>query len=177
MSGSSTPPGLTVPPGTVGEVLVRSPSVMAGYWRKPDETAEVLTGDWYHTGDLGYRDEESYLFLVDRAKDMIISGGENVYSTEVENALAAHPSVNEAAVFGVPDERWGEAVHAIVVCREDVAPEELIAHCRARIARFKVPRQIEVRTEPLPKSAAGKILKRQLRDPHWAGRQARVSGS
>ena len=163
--------GADQPPGTVGEVVVRSPSVMAGYWQKPEETAQVLTGDWYHTGDLGYRDEESYLFLVDRAKDMIISGGENVYSTEVENALAAHPSVAEAAVFGIPDERWGEAVHAVVVCGEDVPPEELIAHCRARIARFKVPRQIEVQTEPLPKSAAGKILKRQLRDPHWAGKR------
>jgi long-chain acyl-CoA synthetase len=169
--------GADTPAWTVGEVVVRSPSVMAGYWQKPAETAEVLTGGWYHTGDLGYRDEESYLFLVDRAKDMIISGGENVYSTEVENALAAHPSVTEAAVFGIPDERWGEAVHAVVVCREDVPPGELIAHCRARIARFKVPRQIEVRTDPLPKSAAGKVLKRQLRDPHWAGRQARVSGS
>jgi long-chain acyl-CoA synthetase len=165
-----------VPPGTVGELLVRSPSLMAGYWRKPEATAEVMSGDWYRTGDLGYRDEQSYLYLVDRAKDMIVSGGENIYSTEVEEALSSHPAVEEAAVFGVPDPRWGEAVYAVVFSRQQVTPDELAAHCRQRIAGFKVPRHIEVRTEPLPKSAAGKILKRELREPHWAGRQAHVSG-
>jgi long-chain acyl-CoA synthetase len=169
--------GDQVPPGKVGEVIVRSPSVMAGYWRKPDETAEALAGGWYHTGDLGYQDDASYLFLVDRAKDMIVSGGENIYSVEVENALAAHPAVAEVAVFGIPDERWGETVHAVVVCNVSVKADELIAHCRTRIAGFKVPRQIELRTEPLPKSAAGKILKRQLRDPHWAGQSIRVGGT
>jgi long-chain acyl-CoA synthetase len=169
--------GAEAPPGTVGEIIVRGASVMAGYWHKPDETAQVLAGGWYRTGDLGYRDEESYLFLVDRVKDMIVSGGENVYSAEVESALYAHPSVAEAAVFGVPDERWGEAVHAVVVCRADVTPDELIAHCRARIAGFKVPGRIELRTEPLPKSAAGKVLKRDLRDPHWAGQRTRVGGA
>jgi long-chain acyl-CoA synthetase len=169
--------GAESPPAAVGELMVRSPSVMTGYWHKPDETADVLTGGWYRTGDMGYRDEKSYIFLVDRAKDMIVSGGENIYSTEVENALSAHPSVSEVAVFGVPDKRWGEAVHAVVVCRADVRPEDLIAHCRARIAHFKVPSRIELRTEPLPKSAAGKILKRDLRDPHWAGQQTRIAGS
>ncbi len=168
--------GAEVPPGAVGELVVRSPSVMAGYWHKPDETAEALSGGWYRTGDMGYRDEESYIFLVDRAKDMIVSGGENVYSTEVENALSAHPSVAEVAVFGVPDERWGEAVYAVVVCRVDVTTDELTAHCRAKIARFKVPKRIELRTEPLPKSAAGKILKRDLRDPHWTRQQTQVGG-
>ena len=103
-----------VPPGAVGEIAVRGPSVMAGYWRKPEATAEVMRGDWYLTGDLGYRDEDSYIYLVDRAKDMIVSGGENIYSTEVEDALATHPAVREAAVFGVPDPRWGEAVYAVV---------------------------------------------------------------
>ena len=111
---------------------------MAGYWHKPDETAEVLAdGGWYRTGDMGYRDEESFIYLVDRAKDMIVSGGENVYSTEVENALAAHPAVAEVAVFGVPDERWGEAVYAVVVCRSEVTAEELTAHCRDFIARLQ----------------------------------------
>ena len=165
-----------LPPRTVGQIAVRSPSVMAGYWRKPHETAEVMRGDWYLSGDLGYRDQDSYIYLVDRAKDMIVSGGENIYSTEVEDALATYPAVEEVAVFGVPDPRWGESVYAIVFSREPVTPGELIAHCREQIAGFKVPRCIELRTEPLPKSAAGKILKRELREPHWAGQQAQVSG-
>jgi len=166
-----------VKPGQVGEILVRSPSVMAGYWKKPEATAEVMRGDWYLTGDLGYRDDESYVFLVDRAKDMIVSGGENIYSTEVEDALSSHPAVEEVAVFGVPDPHWGESVYAVVFARRPVTADDLIAHCRERIARFKVPRCIELRTEPLPKSAAGKILKRQLREPHWAGQHTHVSGS
>ena len=161
----------------VGELLVRSPSVMAGYWHKPDETAEVMVGGgWYRTGDMGYRDEQSYIYLVDRAKDMIVSGGENVYSTEVENALSAHPAVAEVAVFGVPDERWGEAVYAVVICRSEVTADELTTHCRALIANFKVPKRIELGTEPLPKSAAGRILKRNLRDPHWARQETQVGG-
>ena len=163
-------------PGSVGEIVVRSPSVMAGYWQKPEQTAEVMRGEWYLTGDLGYADDDSYIYLVDRAKDMIVSGGENIYSTEVEDALSAHPSVQEVAVFGVPDPRWGESVYAVVVCQADASPEELIEHCRSQIAGFKVPRNIELRAEPLPKSAAGKILKRDLRDPHWAGRHEYVSG-
>ena len=165
-----------VPPGTVGELTARSPSVMAGYWQKPEQTAEVMRGDWYLTGDLGYADEESYIYLVDRVKDMIVSGGENIYSTEVENALSSHPAVEEVAVFGVPDPHWGEAVYAVVVCQTDVTVDELMAHCRTRIAGFKVPRHIELHTDPLPKSAAGKILKRDMREPHWAGQQTHVSG-
>lgn len=166
-----------VPPGTVGEIAVRSPSVMAGYWRNPQATDEVmLRGDWYLTGDLGYTDDASYLYLVDRVKDMIVSGGENIYSTEVEDALAAHPAVEEAAVFAVPDPRWGEAVYAVVFSPRDVTADELAVHCRDRIAGFKVPRCIELRTEPLPKSAAGKILKRDLREPHWAGQHTQISG-
>jgi len=165
-----------LPPGAIGQMAVRSPSVMAGYWRKPEATAEVMHGDWYLTGDLGYRDEGSYIYLVDRAKDMIVSGGENIYSTEVEDALATHRAVEEVAVFGVPDPRWGETVCAVVFSRIQVAPDELVAHCRGRIAGFKVPRCIELRAEPLPKSAAGKILKRDLREPHWAGQQTQVSG-
>ena len=165
-----------LPPGEVGQMAVRGPSVMAGYWRKPEATAEVMRGDWYLTGDLGYRDEEFYIYLVDRAKDMIVSGGENIYSTEVEDALGRHPAVEEAAVFGVPDPRWGEAVYAVVVAGQQVTADELVAHCRQWIAGYKVPRRIELLTEPLPKSAAGKILKRDLREPHWAGQQAQVAG-
>ena len=165
-----------LPTGAIGQLAVRSPSVMAGYWRKPKATAEVMRGGWYLTGDLGYMDEESHVFLVDRAKDMIVSGGENVYSTEVEDALGSYPGVEEVAVFGVPDPRWGESVYAVAFCRHNVAPDELLAHCRERIAGFKVPRHIELRIEPLPKSAAGKILKRELRDPYWAGKQERVAG-
>ena len=169
--------GQDVPAGTIGEVLVRSASVMAGYWQKPGATAGVMRGDWYLTGDLGYRDDEGYLFLVDRAKDMIVSGGENIYSTEVEDALASHPAVQEVAVFGVPDPRWGESVYAVVSVRQPVTAEELVAHCRQRIAGFKMPRHVELLTEPLPKSASGKILKRELREPHWAGQHTHVSGS
>jgi long-chain acyl-CoA synthetase len=166
----------TLPAHTVGQIAVRGASVMAGYWRKPEATAEVMRGDWYLTGDLGYRDEDSFFYLVDRAKDMIVSGGENIYSTEVEDALGSHPGVEEVAVFGVPDPRWGESVYAVVFSRKQVTSDDLAAHCRGRIASFKMPRCIELRTEPLPKSAAGKILKRELREPHWAGQQAHVAG-
>jgi long-chain acyl-CoA synthetase len=163
--------------GTVGEVVIRGDNVMAGYWNKPDETAAALTGGWYHTGDLGYLDDHSYLYLVDRSKDMIVSGGENVYSTEVEEVLYRHEAVLEAAVFGIPDARWGEAVHAVVVPRVDVDEEELLRHCRAAIAAYKVPKQIELRSEPLPKSGAGKVLKRELRAPHWEGHATLVAGA
>jgi long-chain acyl-CoA synthetase len=164
-------------PGVVGEIAVRGPNVMTGYWKKPAETAAALVDGWYRSGDLGYHDDEGFVFLVDRAKDMIVSGGENVYSTEVEEALYRHDDVLEAAVFGVPDARWGEAVHAVVVPRRPVDVGDLIAHCRTLIANYKIPKRIELRDEPLPKSGAGKILKRELREPYWAGAEARVSGS
>jgi long-chain acyl-CoA synthetase len=165
--------------GEVGEVAVRGPNVMGAYWNKPEQTAAVLRDGWYLTGDLGYMDEQAYVYLVDRAKDMIVSGGENVYSTEVEDVLYRHPAVLEAAVFGVPDARWGEAVYAVVVPRPDapVTEDDLLAHCRAAIAAYKVPKAIELRTEPLPKSGAGKTLKRELRAPFWAGRETMVSGA
>ncbi len=172
------------PPGVVGEVVVRGPSVMLAYWKKPRETAEVLRDGWYRSGDLGYRDSHSFIFLVDRVKDMIVTGGENVYCAEVESALYDHPNVLEAVVFGIPDDRWGEAVHALVVLREQEFPRDqelssdaLIAHCRERIAGYKVPKGIEIREESLPKSAAGKVLKRDLREPFWVGREAKVGGS
>jgi long-chain acyl-CoA synthetase len=162
--------------GTIGEVIVQSRAVMMGYWQNPSATAQALQGGWYHTGDLGYVDGESNLFLVDRAKDMIVTGGENVYSIEVENALASHPDVMEVAVFGIPHEHWGEAVHAVVVSASTspLLTDELIAHCRARIAGFKVPKSIHLQTEPLPKSGPGKILKRSLRDKYWEGRGGRI---
>ena len=150
---------------------------MAGYWNKPDATAAALAGGWYRTGDLGYLDERAYLYLVDRAKDMIITGGENVYSTEVEEVLCRHEAVLEAAVFGVPDDRWGEAVHAVVVPRAPVSEVELLGHCRGLIAEYKVPKRIEFRSEPLPKSGAGKLLKRELRAPYWQGRETMLAGA
>jgi long-chain acyl-CoA synthetase len=163
--------------GEVGEVVVRGPNVMGAYWNKPDQTAAALRDGWYFTGDLGYMDDEAFVFLVDRAKDMIVTGGENVYSTEVEDALYRHPAVLEAAAFGVPDAKWGEAVHAVVVPRAPVTAEELIAHCRDSIAGYKVPKALELRAEPLPKSGAGKVLKRELRAPFWAEHDAMVSGA
>jgi long-chain acyl-CoA synthetase len=167
----------TAAPGVVGEVLIRGENVMAGYWNKPGATDTAMLDGWYRTGDLGYMDERSFLYLVDRAKDMIVSGGENVYSTEVEDVLYRHPAVLEAAVFGIPDARWGEAVHAVVVPRGEVAEAELLAHCRGAIADYKIPKRIELTTEPLPKSGAGKVLKRELRAPYWTGHESVVGGA
>jgi long-chain acyl-CoA synthetase len=171
------PGGEPVTRGDVGEVLVRGANVMLGYWNKPAQTADALCDGWYRTGDLGYLDDRDHLYLVDRAKDMIVTGGENVYGIEVEEALYAHPAVLEAAVFGVPDERWGESVYAVVVRRVAVDADALRAHCRERIAAYKVPKHIELRAQPLPKSAAGKVLKRQLRAPHWEGRTEAIAGA
>ena len=160
--------------GEVGELEVRGPNVMMAYWNKPEQTAEAMRGDWYRSGDLGYMDDEGYVFLMDRAKDMIVSGGENVYCTEVEEALYKHPAVLQAAVFGVPDEQWGEAVRAAVVLRESVDSKELIAFCRQHIAGYKVPKAIDIRDEPLPLSGPGKVLKRELRAPFWADRDVSI---
>jgi long-chain acyl-CoA synthetase len=165
-------PDFTVlPSGGIGEVWVRGPNVMQGYWRKPELTAETIVDGWVRTGDAGYLDAEGFLFLVDRVKDMVVSGGENVYSAEVENALAQHASVLECAVIGVPDVRWGERVHAVVRFRPgcSTTEEELIAHCIKLIAPYKRPRSFEFRAEPLPLSGAGKILKTELRKVHWGG--------
>jgi long-chain acyl-CoA synthetase len=161
--------GRDVPAGTVGEVVCCGPKVMAGYWRKPEATAAVLKNGGYHTGDMGSLDDEGYLTLVDRKKDMIISGGENVYSIEVESVLSLHPAVAEVAVIGIPDDKWGEAVTAVVVPRAGAAQdaEALIGFCRGRIANYKVPKSVVFRAEPLPKTGPGKIAKRVLRDPYW----------
>jgi acyl-CoA synthetase (AMP-forming)/AMP-acid ligase II len=165
-----------VPPGTVGEIVARGPMVMAGYWNKPEQTADALRGGWMHTGDGGYMDEDGFVYVVDRMKDMIVSGGENVYSAEVENAIADMPQVSMCAVIAVPDEQWGERVHAVIVPRagETLTAEQVIAHCRARIAAYKAPRSVEFRDE-LPISPAGKLLKYKLREPFWAGRDRGVN--
>lgn len=163
-------------PGSCGEIVASGPNVMLGYWNRPDETAAVLREGWMHTGDIAYRDEEGYYFIVDRAKDMIITGGENVFSTEVESVLYEHPAVLEAAVIGIPDDDWGERVHAVIVTREgtSVAECELLEHCREKIASFKCPRSFTFRDEPLPKSGPGKILKSVLRKPFWAEQERRI---
>jgi fatty-acyl-CoA synthase len=153
-------------PEEIGEVQFHGPNVFAGYWRRPDATAEAFTGDgWFRSGDLGYLDDEGFLTLVDRKKDMVISGGENVYSAEVEDVLFAHPAVAEAAIIGVPDERWGVVVCAIVVLRPGAraTADELIAYSRARLAKYKAPKYV-VFVDALPRNAAGKVLKRQLRE-------------
>ncbi len=166
-----------VPAGEVGEVAVRGPNVMLGYWKKPELTAATIVGGWLRTGDAGYLDERGFLFLVDRVKDMIVSGGENVYSAEVENALSRHPAVLECAVIGVPDETWGERVHAIVRLRDgmEACEADLSAHCRDLIADYKRPRSYAFRTEALPLSGAGKILKTELRRPYWDGHDRNVA--
>jgi len=166
-----------VPRGTVGEIVARGPNIMQGYWGREDLTATTLRGGWLHTGDAAYMDEGGFIFISDRLKDMIISGGENVYSTEVENALYQHPDVAQCAVIGVPDDKWGERVHAVVVPRAGSAPtpESLMTHCRKLIADYKCPRSVSFREEPLPLSGAGKILKTDLRKPFWEGRSRQVN--
>jgi acyl-CoA synthetase (AMP-forming)/AMP-acid ligase II len=168
--------GAILPAGEVGEVCARAGNYMREYWNRADETEAAFANGWYHTGDAGRLDERGYLYLVDRVKDMIVTGGENVYSSEVENALSSHPAVAQVAVIGIPSEQWGEAVHAIVVLQPDATAEEeeLKAWCRDRIAGFKVPKSVEFRTEPLPMSGAMKVLKRELRAPYWEGKERMV---
>jgi acyl-CoA synthetase (AMP-forming)/AMP-acid ligase II len=168
--------GAEAPRGQSGEVRVRGANTMLGYWNKPEQTAETLKDGWVYTGDGGVMDKEGFLYIVDRVKDMIITGGENVFSAEVENAIMQFPGLSECAVIGIPDDRWGEAVHAIVVPRagQTPDPEAMIAHCRDLIAPYKCPRTVEVRAEALPKSGAGKIQKFELRAPFWEGRDRNV---
>ena len=168
--------GEEMKPGETGEIIARGANIMLGYWHKPQETAAVLRDGWYYSGDMGTVDEDGYIYMVDRKKDMIISGGENIYSIEVENALSNHPTVLECAVVGVPDDRWGEAVKALVVLRPDMqtTQDALISHCRSQIAGYKCPRTVDF-LEALPKNGAGKILKRNLREPYWQGYSRRVN--
>lgn len=165
------PVGNEVERGQVGEITARGPMVMQGYWNKPEQTREAIRDGWMHTGDAGYMDAEGYLFLVDRIKDMIVSGGENVYSVEVEDVLLQHPSVAQCAVIGVPDEKWGERVHAVLVLREGATLDEdaVVAFCKEQIAGYKCPRSFEVKDE-LPMSGAGKLLKYKLKEAYWQGK-------
>lgn len=171
------PDGIEVARGEIGEVVVRGANVMLGYWNKEEQTKAALKDGAYWTGDLGYMDPDGYVFLVDRSKDMIVSGGENVYCTEVEEVLYQHPAVLEAAVFGVPDDKWGESVWAVIVPREGNALDcqQVINFCRERIATYKVPKGIDVQQDPLPKSGPGKVLKRELRAPFWEGKERAVN--
>ena len=165
-----------VPFGTVGELQVRGPQVMTGYWNKPDATAETLKGGWMHTGDAARMDEDGYIYIQDRIKDMIVSGGENIYPAEVENALFQHPAVADAAVIGIPSDQWGESVLAFLVLQGEVKPttEELIEFCRSHLAGYKLPRQVEF-VDGLPRNASGKVLKNQLREPYWEGTERKVN--
>ena len=166
-----------LPPGSVGEITTRGPHVMRGYWNQPEETAVALRGGWMHTSDMGYMDADGFIFIVDRLKDMIISGGENVYSTEVEHAIYQHKAVADCAVIGIPHEKWGEAVHAIVVPKQGaiLTEEEIMNHCRQYIAGYKCPRSVEIRYDSLPMSGAGKVLKKVLRTPFWAEQNRKIS--
>ncbi len=163
--------GNEVARGETGEVCARAGNFMREYWNKPEATAEVFEGGWYHSGDAGYLDEGGYLFLVDRVKDMIVTGGENVYSAEVESAISQHDAVQQVAVIGIPHEVWGEQVHAVVVVQDgvEVTEIEIQEFARQSIAGYKVPKSVEFRTEPLPLSGAMKVLKRDLRAPYWEG--------
>ncbi len=162
-------------PFEVGEIQIRSTGLMKGYWNRPEATAEAIRDGWFHSGDAGYFDNEGYLFIHDRVKDMIVSGGENVYPAEVENALFSHPDVADAAVVGIPDDRWGEAVKAIVVLRPGASADAaaLINHCRPLIAGYKVPKSVDF-IAALPRNPSGKVLRRELRAPYWEGRTRNV---
>jgi long-chain acyl-CoA synthetase len=149
---------------------------MMGYWERPEETKKAVIDGWMHTGDGGYMDEDGYVYVVDRIKDMIISGGENIYSVEVENCVAQHPAVAQCAVIGIPSERWGETVHAIVMRKPgaEVTADDIIAFCKDRIAGYKCPRSVDIQDHTLPLSGAGKILKRELRRPFWERQERQV---
>jgi long-chain acyl-CoA synthetase len=169
--------GADLPDGAVGEVWIRSPQVMLGYFGRPEETAAAKTPDgWLRTGDAGFL-RDGYLYLHDRVKDMIVSGGENVYPTEVENVLMAHPAVADVAVIGVPHDRWGETVKAVVVADPgvEVLGADLIAFARAELAHYKCPTSVDF-VESLPRNPSGKVLKRELREPYWEGRDRRIGG-
>lgn len=160
--------GAEVGPTEVGELIIRAPLLMKGYWSKPEATAEALRGGWMHTGDAAYRDEDGYFYIYDRLRDMIVTGGENVYPAEVENAIFGHPDVQDVAVIGVPHEQWGEAVKALVVPKAGISPnaDAIIAWARERIANYKAPKSVDF-IEAIPRNPSGKILRRELRKPYW----------
>lgn len=168
--------GEEVPRGSVGEVVMKAPIVMKGYWNRPDATAEAMRDGWMHTGDVAYMDADGYVFIYDRLKDMIVSGGENIYPAEVENALFGHPDLYDVAVIGVPDAQWGEAVKAVVVAKPGAPkdPASVIAWARERIANYKVPKSVDF-IEAIPRNPTGKVLRREIRKPYWEGRDRLVS--
>ena len=168
--------GETMPANQVGEIAYKSKSVMKGYWKNDEATAKAIQNDWFYTGDAGYLDEDGYLYIHDRIKDMIVSGGENVYPAEVENALFDHEAVGDVAVIGVPDEKWGEAVKAVIVLKPGTTAteEEIIAYSRSKIAGYKVPKSVDF-TDVLPRNPTGKLLKRELRKPYWEGKERQIN--
>jgi acyl-CoA synthetase (AMP-forming)/AMP-acid ligase II len=171
-SGFDVPPDRT----TVGEIVARGPSVTPGYWKDPEATAAAFRDGWFRTGDLAVLDKEGYVDIVDRARDVIVTGGEKVFSVEVEKALCSHPAVAEVAVIGVPDEKWGEAVKAVVVLKAgcSATAADLIWHCKGLMAAFKAPKSVEF-VGSLPKTGSGKICKREIRERYWAGMGKRVN--
>jgi acyl-CoA synthetase (AMP-forming)/AMP-acid ligase II len=164
-----------VEPYTMGEIVLQSKAVMVEYWNKPDETREAMADGWLHTGDVGYYDEQGYVYIADRKKDMIISGGENIYPREIEEVLYRHPAVAETAVIGIPDEVWIERVHALIVLREGQSSkeDEIMSFCKSNLARYKAPKSVEF-VESLPKNPQGKILKRELRKKYWEGLERKI---
>jgi acyl-CoA synthetase (AMP-forming)/AMP-acid ligase II len=169
--------GNTLPTGKVGEIAASGPNTMLGYWNNPEQTAEILNDGWVLTGDAGYMDEDGFIFLVDRLKDMIVTGGENVFSVEVENALSHHSAILESVALGIPSDKWGESVHAIIRLNEGqkITDEEVISHCREYIAGYKLPHSIEIREEPFPITGAGKIMKNELRAPYWINEKRAIN--
>ena len=167
--------GNMVPTGEVGEITIKSGFVMKGYWNRPEATAEAIKDGFFYTGDVGYFDEDGFLFIHDRIKDMIVSGGENVYPAEVENAIFSHPDVADVAVIGIPDEKWGESVKAIIVPKDGANPssEAIIAWAKERIAGYKCPKTVDTITE-MPRNPSGKILRKDLREPYWKDQERRV---
>ena len=160
--------------GEVGEILIKGQCVMKGYWNKTSATQESIIDDWFYTGDAGYFDNEKFLYIHDRVKDMIVSGGENVYPAEVENALMAHENITDAAVIGIPDNKWGETVKGIVVVNEKISDKEIIDFVKTKIASYKCPKSIDF-AEILPRNPSGKVLRRELRAPYWEGKDRNIS--
>ena len=168
--------GKPVPNGTIGEIAGKGPQLMKGYWNLPEATVSALRDGWMHTGDAGVLDDEGYLYIQDRLKDMIVSGGENVYPREVEEVLYRHPAIAESAVIGVPDEKWGEAVKAVVVLKqgESATADQIVDFCKEKLGGYKRPRSVDF-IEALPRNPSGKVLKKDLRAPYWKGQTRQVS--
>jgi acyl-CoA synthetase (AMP-forming)/AMP-acid ligase II len=168
--------GNEVAPGEIGEIVGRGKNIMLGYWKMPDKTADTIKDDWLHTGDMGTVDEDGYIYLVDRKNDMIITGGENVYPREVEDILLEHPAIMEVAVVGIPDEKWGEAVNAVVVLKEGMKAtgEEIIKFTKSRLAGYKCPKSVDFRSA-LAKTAAGKIARSQIKKEYWQDKDRLIS--